>query len=474
MGIAAAVIGGASLLGGMASSKGSKQTTTSESAPWAAQQPYLLNAFQNAQSLYDSQNGSSWYQGGLYTPINDTQKSGVSYLTNWANGTGTNLANSAASSALSGMSNAGTFGANAANFASGNFNTTNGANDNTRNALDSYAQGALGTAGNFQDSLKTYMTGATGDPTQANISAAGQYMNNGVLQDQIDAAKADVLDTLGSNLVGLNNAASAGGNLNSSRAGAAEATMRSDAARTISDLSSSMRSQAYNQGLQLAEAARTSNLGAQATGLGTMSNYLNSGANAAGNALNFGEGQREFDISSMLQGNSQLGQSASLGYQGAQLAQSLGQGNGQSLLDAGSVIQDDANNQNQANYQSWLGNDQRGWDLLSRYMGIVGGQNWGRTDTSTTSQPGNFFQGALGGASLGAGILGKFCWVAREVYGEDNPKWMQFRAWLLTKAPRWFYNLYAKHGEQFAAYIADKTHLKSVVRFVFDTILKVQ
>ena len=77
--------------------------------------------------------------------------------------------------------------------------------------------------------------------------------------------------------------------------------------------------------------------------------------------------------------------------------------------------------------------------------------------------------GALGG--LGAAATGGFaaggafgCWVAREVFGEDNPKWLYFRAWLYTKAPKWFYNLYLKHGERFAAFIKNKPMLKSVIR----------
>ena len=52
--------------------------------------------------------------------------------------------------------------------------------------------------------------------------------------------------------------------------------------------------------------------------------------------------------------------------------------------------------------------------------------------------------GALGGGFAAAGKLP--CWVAREVFGENNPKWLYFRAWLYTKAPKWFYNLYLKHG----------------------------
>ena len=70
--------------------------------------------------------------------------------------------------------------------------------------------------------------------------------------------------------------------------------------------------------------------------------------------------------------------------------------------------------------------------------------------------------GALGGGFAAAGKLP--CWVAREVFGENNPKWLYFRAWLYTKAPKWFYNLYLKHGERFAAFIKNKPMLKSVIR----------
>jgi len=73
-------------------------------------------------------------------------------------------------------------------------------------------------------------------------------------------------------------------------------------------------------------------------------------------------------------------------------------------------------------------------------------------------------QGAIvGGLFQGVGsAIG--CWVAREVFGEDNPKWLYFRAWLYTKAPKWFLKLYLKHGEQFAAFIKNKPMLKSVIR----------
>jgi hypothetical protein len=59
--------------------------------------------------------------------------------------------------------------------------------------------------------------------------------------------------------------------------------------------------------------------------------------------------------------------------------------------------------------------------------------------------------------------------VAREVYGEHNPKWLLFRAWLLTEAPIWLRDLYAAHGEEFAAWIHDKPLAKAIVKVLMDT-----
>ena len=72
--------------------------------------------------------------------------------------------------------------------------------------------------------------------------------------------------------------------------------------------------------------------------------------------------------------------------------------------------------------------------------------------------------GALG--SMGSLML---CWVAREVYGPENPQWLQFREWLINKAPRWFFNLYKKYGQQFAKFISDKPKLKKLVKLFMDS-----
>ena len=82
--------------------------------------------------------------------------------------------------------------------------------------------------------------------------------------------------------------------------------------------------------------------------------------------------------------------------------------------------------------------------------------------------------GGLGSAIGGAGsIAGLFsCWVAREVYGESNPKWKQFRHWMLNKSPDWFREWYLINGESVAEHIKDKPELKAQIKIFMDSKLE--
>lgn len=103
---------------------------------------------------------------------------------------------------------------------------------------------------------------------------------------------------------------------------------------------------------------------------------------------------------------------------------------------------------------------------LSNYNANIYGSQMALAGAQTQAN-GAVMGGLLGGlGAVGGGYLAgkKPCWVAREVFGQDNTKWIYFRAWLYTKAPKWFYNLYLKHGERFAVFIKNKPMLKSVIR----------
>lgn len=61
-----------------------------------------------------------------------------------------------------------------------------------------------------------------------------------------------------------------------------------------------------------------------------------------------------------------------------------------------------------------------------------------------------------------------FCWVARAVYGKADARWLLFRSWLAADAPRRLRDLYAVHGEAFAAWIEEKPVAKAAVRLLMD------
>ena len=86
----------------------------------------------------------------------------------------------------------------------------------------------------------------------------------------------------------------------------------------------------------------------------------------------------------------------------------------------------------------------------------------------------NFATAAGGIADLGktfGGLAsaGVFCWVAREVYGIDNPKWLQFREWMLTKASDNLRNYYIEYGERIAKSIRNKPKIKALIRKWMDS-----
>ena len=76
--------------------------------------------------------------------------------------------------------------------------------------------------------------------------------------------------------------------------------------------------------------------------------------------------------------------------------------------------------------------------------------------------------GSIGSTISGAGPIqddsAPECWVAREVYGIDNPRWLEFRAWMRGQAPTRFRNAYLRHGPRIADWISDKPLLKRAIR----------
>jgi hypothetical protein len=115
--------------------------------------------------------------------------------------------------------------------------------------------------------------------------------------------------------------------------------------------------------------------------------------------------------------------------------------------------------QNQATNAANMYNAQVGADA-TKTAGIFSGIG---------SLGGGLLGGAGAAASGGATLLGGFCWVAREVYGEHNPAWLLFRKWMLNDSPSLFRKAYIKYGERFANFISDKPRLKARIRKWMDS-----
>lgn len=74
-----------------------------------------------------------------------------------------------------------------------------------------------------------------------------------------------------------------------------------------------------------------------------------------------------------------------------------------------------------------------------------------------------------GGMGIGGAQGGNpFCWVAREVYGAHDPRWVEFRTWMTVDAPRWLRDGYVAHGETFADWIHDRPVARRIVRVGMD------
>lgn len=235
-------------------SQTTQTTNTSETtAPWSAQQPYLLDAFKKAQSNYNMGAGSL-YSGDQIAGMTPEQmnvfKSLYSYGMNNNNipgisaSVGTNLANT----------------------------------------------GSQGLSAAMERLLAFKPTGGPQD----NVTTAGLYADNPYISGQVDAAMRDASRYVNEQqLPALDRAAAMTGNVNSStvgRGGIAQGIIQRGLAEKAADVSANLRGSAYSQGLNLAEQGRQADTNSildalKSTGsLGATS--AGAGVDALGNSIN--------------------------------------------------------------------------------------------------------------------------------------------------------------------------------------------
>ncbi|OWK31785.1 hypothetical protein [Sphingomonas mucosissima] len=315
---------------------GSTTTKTNEkfdTGPSSFQAPYLSEAFTSAKDIYNSSKSSPYYQGETYAGMSPAAKAALDKLKAYASGQGLDTA--AALGNLGSQMSA--YGAKAGS------------------TLDQFAK----------------MAGQ--DPTQANITAATAYANNPALQGMIDANARDVTRNLSEDILpGIDRAASATGNINSSRAGVASGIAQRGAADRIADISATLRGNAYDRGLSLAQGDRATNLSA-----------LGQAASSYGNLASFGVDA--------------LGRSTDAAY-GAYGA----------IQGADAAEQGDRQGKLTADFTKWQGEDTRAMDLLGRYASVVAGNQWGQSGTSSgttkAKQSGSILGQLVGAANLAASI----------------------------------------------------------------------
>lgn len=238
----------------------SKSTTTTDMGPWKVQAPYLSDAFQKAQDLYNTTSAQPGYTGDFYAGMTGTQKAladtGVNYFTKTGQDMATELTN-----ASSGLAATGGQG------------------------LINSAQGLYGLANS--------------DSAGSNIANANRYAQNPYIDQMVQAATYSANRNAAENTIpNLYRSAAASGNLNSDRTALAQGVVERGLAENAQNIGAQLRGEAYNNGLQMAQndqQQQAQNLqGAGnmydalvARGAGGLSDAFNMETQALGNASNY-------------------------------------------------------------------------------------------------------------------------------------------------------------------------------------------
>jgi len=397
----------------------SKQKTTSSSStqllPW--QQSAIQNAFTKATSTIDSQFGSSTPNFDTYAGLNSDQTNALTSMLNAGSSqstAGSSLINQGSALTSLGLNTAGTTLGDYTNAAlsgvSGNYNQgTTAASDALMNSGSAYGQTGVAA-------LQSALRQSSGDATTQNATDAASYANSSGVQSAINSAIAQSDQIYNRTTApSLNAQAAAGGNLNSSRAGAAQAISQAMQSSQDATTASSMWNTAYQQGLSTAEAAREANLSSTLSA----ANTANTGANTALTA------QSDANALANQNNNTQLAYTSDLGsaVQSALSALQTGTGmtsTGQTVQNTGTAQQLSAGNTYQTNQQEanqgavtgYTDSQQYPWSQLANYLNIIGTNTWGSTSQgtqTTVSTPStlSMIQGMIGSIAGAATSVAK-------------------------------------------------------------------
>lgn len=305
-----------------------KKTSQSvDMGPWKEQQPFLKDAWGDAQSLYDKQSAQPGYEGDFFATMSPSQQALIKSMIGYSTGEATNRADTL--------------------YGQANNMTTTGMN------------GVTNTANAITDFANTDRTGAI-------ISDAGRIADNPYMSDMVKATMTDAYRGASENTIpNLYRDAASGSNLNSSRTALMQGVVERGLAEKTADVSSLLRGNAYNKGLDIGFGNQKLNL-ESLLGAGGLYDSLNKTGLVANELATR---QRDTATDRGMAGEEMLRQNAQMG------------------LDN--------------DYAKFRYAEDRPWDLLNRYYGIVGSQNWGKTGTQETTE-----RSTPSGAQILSGIIG--------------------------------------------------------------------
>lgn len=405
-----------------------KTTSSSSTAPWQPQQPYLLGLFSDAQQNEQQRLASGPYTGNYVAGQNAYQAGANQNGYNAGNSIFSNASNqsTAGNNLLSSGSSYGTnanglFGNSGVTANSGLMNTLSGiatGSNSLGSALNSAALNGLTGVNNAQSTLAANQASGSTDQTGRLAADAQTYMNSAPVQSAINSTNAAINQNLTENtLPSLDRAAAMGGSLNSSRAGAASAVARGQAATAIGSADSAIQNNAYNTGMQSALSSYLGGLNASntaASAAGSLGNYTGLGATSAqtgaangGLTQNLNYNQASFN--NALNANSQVGNSSGLGNSILNSgASNYGTATGlQSNAGTSQYGTDQAALTNA--YDQWSGQNTYDNGVLSDYLKLIGGHYGSQSSgTNTQTQNGSVLSGLLGLGTAVGGIYKDF------------------------------------------------------------------
>ncbi|MDF3607554.1 hypothetical protein PE067_16220 [Paracoccus sp. DMF-8] len=333
-----------------------------------------------------------------------------------------------------------------------------GAGQNVSAPQIQFGAGLNASAGQLSGTnLQPYMNPYTQGVINSTLNTMGQQFQQ--QQNDLDA-QATAAGAFGGSRHGVAMGQAANAyqqNVANTVAGLNQSNYQQAQAAAQSDIANRMQAQQFNIGNALNTRAQNANLQAQADQFNA-GNMLNVRSQNAANQLATNQtnaSNRLAGMNTQLQAGSQLGNLSNLGFgMGQQINSSLNAAGTQqqqliqSLLDAG-----------RQQYGGYTGAGAQG---LAGILSAIGGSPVPQS-TTTSSNP-----GLLGILSGGASILGALCWVARSVYGTEDGKWLQFRKWLLLRAPDWLFTAYVKHGPAAAEWLDRNAWAKRIIRPFMD------